>query len=112
VVWRVINISVQGKTGENCVIGAHGLPKRRSLSHVCQELGWRAVYPKPKLCTDNGIMIGWAGYEFWKQQRGIVQPKDVFDVEVSPKCPLGENISDRVTATNLKCKWIKLDSSW
>jgi len=85
---------------------------RRSLSHVCQELGWRAVYPKPKLCTDNGIMIGWAGYEFWKQQRGIVQPKDVFDVEVSPKCPLGENISDRVTATNLKCKWIKLDSSW
>ena len=34
---------------------------RGSISRVCESLGWKAVFPKPKLCTDNGIMIGREG---------------------------------------------------
>ncbi|XP_023333368.1 probable tRNA N6-adenosine threonylcarbamoyltransferase, mitochondrial isoform X2 [Eurytemora carolleeae] len=62
---------------------------RGSISRVCESLGWKAVFPNPKLCTDNGIMIAWAGYEFWRSERGIIQPQDVFQVPVIPKCPIG-----------------------
>jgi len=82
---------------------------RAGLSTVCESMGWKAVYPEPKLCTDNGIMIGWAGYEFWREQRGLVEPDDVLEVPVIAKCPIGENISDKVVAANLKCKWIPIN---
>ncbi len=34
---------------------------RARLLDVAQEHGCRAVFPPPRLCTDNGAMIAWAG---------------------------------------------------
>ena len=45
----------------------------------------------PLITTNNEIMIGnylflgWAGLEFWRAQRNIVEAKDVFDVPVHPR---------------------------
>lgn len=36
---------------------------RRALARYCGEAGLRLVVPPPKLCTDNGAMIAWAGIE-------------------------------------------------
>lgn len=36
---------------------------RDSLEEVTQEADWQLVCPKPSLCTDNGVMVAWAGVE-------------------------------------------------
>ena len=36
---------------------------RRALMRFCGETGLRLVLPPPELCTDNGVMIAWAGIE-------------------------------------------------
>ena len=36
---------------------------RRAMARFCGEAGLRLVIPPPKLCTDNGAMIAWAGLE-------------------------------------------------
>lgn len=36
---------------------------RDSLEQVTQEAGLQLVCPQPRLCTDNGVMVAWAGVE-------------------------------------------------
>ena len=36
---------------------------RRAMARYCGEAGVKLVIPPPKLCTDNGAMIAWAGIE-------------------------------------------------
>jgi len=36
---------------------------RGRLSAVAEEAGLRLVCPPPRLCTDNGVMVAWAGVE-------------------------------------------------
>ena len=36
---------------------------RDSLEQVTQDAGLQLVCPKPRLCTDNGVMVAWAGVE-------------------------------------------------
>ena len=36
---------------------------RRAMARYCGEAGLKLVIPPPKLCTDNGAMIAWAGIE-------------------------------------------------
>ena len=36
---------------------------RAALQGVADEAGLRLVLPEPRLCTDNGIMVAWAGHE-------------------------------------------------
>lgn len=36
---------------------------RRRLHALCDSEGWQFIVPPPPLCTDNGAMIAWAGYE-------------------------------------------------
>eukprot|EP00088_Acartia_fossae_P068627 TRINITY_DN8745_c0_g1_i1.p1 TRINITY_DN8745_c0_g1~~TRINITY_DN8745_c0_g1_i1.p1 ORF type:complete len:397 (-),score=23.86 TRINITY_DN8745_c0_g1_i1:58-1248(-) len=81
---------------------------RRSFTKVCEELGWRAVYPRPKLCTDNGVMIAWTGLELWRQGLDIVQPEDVLKVDTYPRIPMGRDLSESVTKAHIKCKWINI----
>ncbi len=38
-------------------------PIRRALQRLAFEAGLKLVVPPPKLCTDNGAMIAWAGIE-------------------------------------------------
>jgi N6-L-threonylcarbamoyladenine synthase len=36
---------------------------RARLAAVAADGGLRLVYPPPRLCTDNGVMVAWAGVE-------------------------------------------------
>ena len=36
---------------------------RGALQSVADEAGLKLALPPPRLCTDNGIMIAWAGIE-------------------------------------------------
>lgn len=36
---------------------------RERMKRISNEYGMRLVFPEPRLCTDNGIMIAWTGYE-------------------------------------------------
>jgi N6-L-threonylcarbamoyladenine synthase len=36
---------------------------RARLADLAQRLGLRLVLPPPRLCTDNGVMVAWAGLE-------------------------------------------------
>jgi N6-L-threonylcarbamoyladenine synthase len=47
---------------------------RRALQRLAFEAGLRLVVPPPKLCTDNGAMIAWAGIE--RLQLGLVDGMD------------------------------------
>ena len=36
---------------------------RKQLYELCHDLNVDIVYPSPKYCTDNGVMVAWAGME-------------------------------------------------
>lgn len=81
---------------------------RGCIEKVCTEMGWRAVFPRPKLCTDNGIMIGWTGLELWRRGHDILHPDEALQLDVYSRCPMGRDVSQDVIDTGLKCKWIKI----
>jgi N6-L-threonylcarbamoyladenine synthase len=67
---------VAGGVGANRAI-------RQALQRSATEAGLRLVVPPPKLCTDNGAMIAWAGIE--RLSRGMT---DDLDVAARPRWPL------------------------
>jgi N6-L-threonylcarbamoyladenine synthase len=67
---------VAGGVGANRAI-------RQALQRSATEAGLRLVVPPPKLCTDNGAMIAWAGIE--RMSRGLT---DDFDFAARPRWPL------------------------
>ncbi len=83
---------------------------RNSLSEVIQKHGLRASYPPVKYCTDNGVMIAWNGCEKFinNNHREIFtvdrQDKQFYDniMKPKPKCPFGEDISDKIKLLNLR----------
>ena len=56
---------------------------RGALETTAREHGMKLVVPPPKLCTDNGAMIAWAGVE--NLRRGKSDP---LDVTPRPRWPL------------------------
>lgn len=36
---------------------------RTKLQQLCESREWRCVFPPIRLCTDNGVMVGWTGIE-------------------------------------------------
>lgn len=54
---------------------AANMAVRRALTRLSQETGVRLVAPPPRLCTDNGAMVAWAGIE--RLQLGLTDPLDV-----------------------------------
>ena len=58
---------------------------RESLSMLCTLVGFRFIAPPPKLCTDNGAMIAWAGIE--RLRLGLT---DRMDFAPRPRWPLEE----------------------
>jgi N6-L-threonylcarbamoyladenine synthase len=58
---------------------------RARLERLCAAQGTRLVAPPPKLCTDNGAMIAWAGVE--RLRLGLQDP---LDFAPRPRWPLEE----------------------
>lgn len=51
---------------------------RHALSRLCDHTSYKLVCPPPKLCTDNGIMVAWAGMEHLKLGTGLADnPQEV-----------------------------------
>jgi len=73
----------------SALVVAGGVGANRAIRHALQrsatEAGLRLVIPPPKLCTDNGAMIAWAGIE--RLRRGF---SDMLDVAARPRWPLDE----------------------
>ena len=73
---------------------------RKKLMTVCDEFNWKLICPPPKLCTDNGVMIAWAGYEYWKHKKGF--SKDPLNEKYQSKCDIGPYIRNEVIASKIK----------
>jgi N6-L-threonylcarbamoyladenine synthase len=56
---------------------------REGLTQLCAEAGLPLIAPPPKLCTDNGAMIAWAGVE--RLRLGMI---DGLDAPGRPRWPL------------------------
>ena len=65
------------------------------------------VFPPPSLCTDNGLMVAWAGVE--KLYRGISDSIEEHQ-EPTPRWPIGEPLDDESVAIleSLRNKKIRL----
>jgi N6-L-threonylcarbamoyladenine synthase len=66
---------------------------RAALSDAADRDGFRTVVPPPRLCSDNGVMIAWAGAE--RLARGLVDP---LDVAARPRWPLDEMAAPKLGA--------------
>ena len=75
---------------------------RSMIDYSCKLANCQAVFPPPKHCTDNGVMIAWNGVEKWnKNSDDIVPWNRVFDVDVYPRVPFGEDWSKNVIDANI-----------
>lgn len=73
---------------------------RGRLSLVAQEAGLQLVCPPPRLCTDNGVMVAWAGVE--RMQLGLIEPPPASGepadgewVDLRPRWPLTDRKDPR-----------------
>jgi len=76
-----------GEVAQPALVVAGGVAANRAIRAGLEDegagRGFRLVAPPPKLCTDNGAMIAWAGIE--RFSRGLV---DGFDAPARPRWPL------------------------
>ncbi|XP_013189336.1 tRNA N6-adenosine threonylcarbamoyltransferase, mitochondrial-like [Amyelois transitella] len=77
-----------------------------ALTTLCNEMDYQIYRPPPKLCTDNGIMIAWNGFEKWRRNIDIVTDYDSLDIKASS--PLGENLIQDVISAKIPMKLMKL----
>jgi N6-L-threonylcarbamoyladenine synthase len=56
---------------------------RNNLDKLSKEMGFENYFPPIELCSDNGVMIAWAGIERFKN--GI---EDNLEVLAKPRWPL------------------------
>jgi N6-L-threonylcarbamoyladenine synthase len=66
---------------------------RAALGHAAAEAGFRLVAPPARLCSDNGVMIAWAGAE-----RLALGLDDPLDFAARPRWPLDEAAAPKLGA--------------
>lgn len=78
------------QTGARDLVMAGGVSANRRLrarlADALEKIGARALYPRPSLCTDNGAMIAFAG---WQRLRAGLQDADA-GFQVRPRWPMTE----------------------
>jgi N6-L-threonylcarbamoyladenine synthase len=72
---------VAGGVAANCEI-------RSMLTNLCRQRGFRFVAPPLELCTDNAVMIAWAGLE---RLRAGKADENAFDMAPRSRWPLDED---------------------
>ena len=84
---QAIGSSVSAMAGARLVVVAGGVAANRAIARrldgLAAEEGLRLVVPPPALCTDNAVMVAWAGIE--RLDRGLV---DGLDAPTRPRWPL------------------------
>ena len=84
---RAIEIARDGPTAPTAVVVAGGVAAngviRARLQAAAASAGLRCVVPPPKLCTDNAVMVAWAGIE-----RLRCGHRDGLDFAPRPRWPL------------------------
>ena len=73
---------------------------RSNLQQVCDENEAELVCPPPHLCTDNGVMVAWAGVERLQAGMSLTQETSPMDAEndwidLKPRWPLTERRDPR-----------------
>ncbi|KAJ2397901.1 Mitochondrial tRNAs modification protein [Coemansia sp. RSA 2559] len=72
-----------------CLVASGGVASnqtvRAQLQGLADENGVALVCPPPRLCTDNGVMIAWAGVE--RMRRGLLDP---YTIDFIQKWPLDQ----------------------
>ena len=105
---RALTWAKQAKPNLTCLVVAGGVAAnqrvRSELARVAQAAGLPMVCPPIRLCTDNGIMVGWTGMQ--RLRLGLAEAplhansdeemRSLF-VEVRPKWPLGPRDSRSTT---------------
>ncbi|XP_057807378.1 probable tRNA N6-adenosine threonylcarbamoyltransferase, mitochondrial isoform X2 [Salvia miltiorrhiza] len=80
---------------------------RSRLIKIVEKKGLQLVCPPPSLCTDNGVMIAWAGIEHFRMGRydpppPACEPEDAV-LDLRPRWPLGEELAQgRSEARSIK----------
>ena len=86
-----------GHAGPHALVAAGGVAAnqalRAALSAAAERNAFRVVMPPPRLCSDNGVMIAWAGAE--RLARGLVDP---LEVAARPRWPLDELAAPKLGA--------------
>ena len=76
--YKMKTIAIAGGVASNSVL-------RKAMKEACEKEGYRLSYPSPIYCTDNGAMIGVAGYyEF------INGTRDGWDLNAVPNLKIGQ----------------------
>lgn len=70
---------------------AQNLAFQKVLTQLCAKHNFKAIYPPLHLCTDNAVMIAWAGVEYVNAGIGAESPSD--QVFYIPRWKLGEDWS-------------------
>ena len=87
---RAIKLSQNMRKPPEALVVAGGVAANAYLKErlvtLASGAGLRLVVPPPKLCTDNGVMIAWAGVE-----RLALGLTDAFDVRARARWPLDPN---------------------
>ena len=86
-----------GHDGGHVLVAAGGVAAnqalRATLRAAAGHQGFRVIVPPPRLCSDNGVMIAWAGAE--RLARGLTDP---LDVAARPRWPLDELAAPKLGA--------------
>eukprot|EP01080_Neovahlkampfia_damariscottae_P005232 gene5232-8843_t len=61
---------------------------REKLKKICENYQFNLKIPTPRLCTDNGIMIAWAGIEKYKHDQSILKNINHNDIDIKPRWPI------------------------
>ena len=85
---------------------ASNLLLREMLSSAVQRQapGWQLVAPPPRLCTDNGVMIAWAGVEYLKAGIAPLTSSEAVSMRYHPRLYFGEDISARYAEFTCRIK--------